>query len=394
MPLAMPKKVVATYFTLWSGGSRITSVPMDYNQIYLFHATPASGGAFRFEYGSAVNAADIKTCQDRGQRVVLTVGGANAGFNFTSRAQSDAFVKSFISIVDSLGGNISGIDFNNFEAKIGSNPAEMIYIAQQLKAKYGADFSVTCPPAPGAGYAPMDRTLTKAMADAGVLTYAGPQYYDSQDLTQLATITSLTREWVKNVGGADKVVIGLSSNYDGGPSLATCQAAWKQMVQEFPDIRGVFAWSAQDDAGGGWSWGKTMGPLVGSKPVTGGGSTPPVTPPVTPPTTPIGDTYTVVSGDTLNKISAATGVSVANLVTWNNISDAEAIEVGQVLKLKNPNTGTTPPTGLQVNDRVKIDHLSSAYNGQTGVILSVKGTKATVRLDSGREFTLSWLKKI
>ena len=393
MALATPSRVVGTYFTLWGGGSRITSVPKEYNLIYLFHATPAGGGAFRFEYGGAVNAADIKTCRDRGQRVVLTVGGANAGHNFRSRGESDAFVRSFIQIVDSLGGQIDGCDFNNFEAGIGSNPAEMVYISQELKKKYGDDFSITCPPHPGAGYAPMDRTLTKAMSDAGVLTYAGPQFYDSQDLTQAGTITSLIREWCKHLGDPKKVVIGLSSNYGGGASLATCQAVWKQLVAEFPTLRGVFAWSAQDDAGGGWNWGKAMGPLVGAQPATGGGTTtPPVTPPTTPttPPAPSGDVYAVKSGDTLNKISAATGVSVTNLVLWNNIDDPSMIEIGQVLKLKPP----APVTAIKAGDRVKVDHSTSTYHQATGEVLSVSGTKASVRLDNGRDFSLSWLKKI
>jgi hypothetical protein len=390
LPLAMPDRVVATYFTLWSGGSRITAVPKDYNQIYLFHATPASGGAFKFEYGNAVNAADIKACRDRGQRVVLTVGGANAGFNFQTRAQSDAFIDSFIKIVDSLGGQIDGCDFNNFEAHVGSSGVEMSYIGKQLKSKYGNDFSITCPPAPGAGYAPMDRTLTKAMSDAGVLTYAGPQFYDSSDLTQLNTIVSLVREWCAHLGDPRKVVVGLSSNYGGGPSLATCQSAWKQLVSEYPTLRGVFAWSAQDDAGGGWNWGKAMGPLVGAIPVGPGTPTTPTDPPVTP----SGDTYTVKSGDTLNIISSQTGVSVANLVAWNNISDPNMIEVGQVLKLKDPSTPTPPTTGIQVGDRVKIDHPTSSYHNQTGTVLSVKSPTASVRLDSGRSFNLTWLKKV
>lgn len=387
MALPTPDRIVGTYFTLWSGGSRITAVPKDYNLIYLFHATPAGGGAFRFDYGGAVNAADIKTCRDRGQRVVLTVGGANAGYNFRSRGESDAFLRSFIQIVDSLGGQIDGIDFNNFEAGIGSNPAEMVYISSELKKKYGGDFSVTCPPHPGAGYAPMDRTLTKAMSDAGVLTYAGPQFYDSPDLTQGGTIISLIREWCQHLGDPKKVVIGLSSNYGGGASLATCQAVWKQLVAEFPTLRGVFAWSAQDDAGNGWNWGKAMGPLVGAPPATGGGV---VTPPTTPPTTPPSDVYAVKSGDTLNKISASTGVSVTNLVLWNNIDDPAMINVGQLLKLKPP----APPTTLKPGDRVKIDHPTSAYNGQTGSVLAVGATKASIRLDSGRDFYISWLKKI
>ena len=266
MALPLPSKVVATYFTLWGGGTRITAIPVDYNQIYLFHAEPASGGAFRFGYGTSVNATEIRQVQARGQRVVLTVGGANAGFNFSTRAQSDAFVVSFQQMNSLLGGTLDGCDFNNFEAFVGSSGTEMAYIGRTLKNLYGNEFSITSPPHPGGGYAPMDRQITKAMSDAGVLDYAGPQFYDSPDLTVQANIVSLVREWVAHLGDQRKVVIGLSSNYglnnSMGPTLATSTGAWRQLVAEFPNLRGVFAWSAQDDMGSSWGWGRTMGPLV------------------------------------------------------------------------------------------------------------------------------------
>lgn len=44
-------------------------------------------------------------------------------------------------------------------------------------------------------------------------------------------------------------------------------------------------------------------------------------------------TYTVKAGDTLSKIAAATGKSVADLVAWNGLKNADAIEAGQVLRL-------------------------------------------------------------
>jgi LysM repeat protein len=113
---------------------------------------------------------------------------------------------------------------------------------------------------------------------------------------------------------------------------------------------------------------------------------------VDPPVTPTGDTYTVKSGDTLNIISSRTGVSVANLVSWNNITNPELIEVGQVLKLKA--STPTPTTGLQVGDKVRIDHPTSSYHNQTGTILSIASPTASVRLDSGRGFNLTWLKKV
>jgi chitinase len=283
-PLPLPPKVVGTYFQLYTGGIRITAVPASYNLIYLFQADRGSGGAYQFGNGNAVSAAEIATCRGRGQRVVLTIGGANAGFNYQTRAQSQALVDSIKKMVTQLGGELDGADFNNFEANIGSSPAEMTWIAQQLKATYGPNFSITCPPAPGAGYAPGDRVLTKAMADACVLDYAGPQFYDSSDLTTEAIVEQLIQEWVKNLGSASRVVIGAGANYSSGGSTATTVAAWKKLVAQYPDLRGVFGWSAQDDSAKGWSFGTAIAAAVGSSPAP---APPAPTPPApTPPTPP------------------------------------------------------------------------------------------------------------
>ena len=394
MALKLPARLCATYFTLWGGGSRITSVPTTYNQIYLFHAVPSGNGAFRFDYSNAVTKAEIKTCQDRGQRVVLTVGGANAGFNFQTRAQAQAFVNSFKVMYDQLGG-VDGCDFNNFEARIGSSPTEMTWIAQQLKAAYGPDFSISAPPAPGAGWAPMDRTLTAAMAKAGVMDYAGPQFYDSSDLTQESTIVNLIDEWVANMGSAEKVVVGLSSNYGAGPTLATCQSAWKKIVAKHPKIRGVFAWSAQDDAGGGYNWGKTMGPLVGATLVTDTPTTPPVVPPpvVQPP---------VVSPPLPSGVVAyvpGARYAMGDKVLYRN---GKTYEVYQVNGKPPSSEGTDPlistwywrevattPPVVQppvqppvIEPLFKVGDKVALGNGTTGVITQVVGTSATVRLDT------------
>ncbi|MGX4592612.1 LysM peptidoglycan-binding domain-containing protein [Leuconostoc sp. JNUCC 76] len=54
--------------------------------------------------------------------------------------------------------------------------------------------------------------------------------------------------------------------------------------------------------------------------------------------------YTVQSGDTLNKIAAANGTTVANLVAANNISNANLITVGQTLKLSASSTSNSTTT--------------------------------------------------
>ncbi len=258
---SLPAKVLACYYTGWDTGTyRITDVPADFNVAYLFHAkprgTPVNGnwnnvgdGAFEFEYFDAVPAAEVQACRARGQKVILTVGGAAAGFNFDTRAKSAEFVASFHAMQERLGG-VDGCDFNNFEAQIGSSPEEMVWIASQLKSRYGSGFAITAPPQPNS---PEDRALLRAMAGAGVLDWAGPQYYDWSGFNDAGFISRRTDDWVADLG-ADKVLLGLAANYGNGPSLADCLREWDAVRARHPGIRGAFCWSAQLNLAGGNVW--------------------------------------------------------------------------------------------------------------------------------------------
>ena len=262
---ALPAKILACYYTAWDTGTyAITDVPMDFNVIYLFHAkpngTPVNGswnnvgdGSFFFEFHDAVSAAQVQACRNRGQKVILTVGGASAGFNFDTRAKSTRFVESFKGIAARLGG-VDGCDFNNFEANIGSSPAEMVWIASQLKAFYGPTFAITAPPQPNS---PDDRAMLKAMADAGVLDVAGPQYYDWSGFNDPGFISRRTDDWVGSIGEG-RVMLGLSANYGNGPSLADCIREWDAVKAKYPGVRGMFCWSAQLNLAGGNAWGANM----------------------------------------------------------------------------------------------------------------------------------------
>ena len=275
---ALPAQILATYFTAWDTDYPITDVPLDFNVIYLFQARPqgplridpvggyetynntGDGSFYMPNMGEPQISADkIQQVRARGQKVLLTVGGASAGYNFDTRAKSQNFVKSFMSMYSALGG-VDGIDFNNFEAGIGSTPSEMVWICQQLIAQYGPGFAVTCPPSPNGNYAPQDRTLTAALSAAGVLTYAAPQYYDYSGFKPANVVKNFTDEWVAHLGDASKVVVGLSANYDydNALTLAECIREWKAIKAAHPTIRGMFCWNAQNDMSGGNQWGSTM----------------------------------------------------------------------------------------------------------------------------------------
>lgn len=279
---ALPSQILACYFTTWDTSYPITDVPMDFNVIYLFHARPqgplltdpvggyqtynntGDGTFYMPNMGEAQISADkVQQVRARGQKVLLTVGGASAGFSFDTRSKSENFVKSFMSMYASLGG-VDGIDFNNFEAGIGSTPSEIIWICQQLIAQYGPNFAITCPPSADGNFAPGDRALTAALSAAGVLTYAAPQFYDWSGVKPGDVVKNYIDQWVGHLGDASKVVVGFSANYNyaNALTLAECIREWNAIKAAHPTIRGMFCWSAQSNLSGGNEWGSTMKPLI------------------------------------------------------------------------------------------------------------------------------------
>ncbi len=63
-----------------------------------------------------------------------------------------------------------------------------------------------------------------------------------------------------------------------------------------------------------------------------------------------GGQYTVVAGDTLNKISRTTGVSVSSLMSLNNISDPRQLRIGQRLRLGTASASTGMDRGDSDSD--------------------------------------------
>ncbi|WP_273707698.1 LysM peptidoglycan-binding domain-containing protein, partial [Leuconostoc mesenteroides] len=72
--------------------------------------------------------------------------------------------------------------------------------------------------------------------------------------------------------------------------------------------------------------------------------------------------YTVKSGDTLNKIAAANGTTVANLVAANNISNANVITVGQTLKLSASSASTSSSSTATTSQSSSSTQSSSTSN--------------------------------
>ena len=266
----MPAKVLGCYFTAWDTSFRITDVPTDFNVIYLFHCKPngkannAGDGSVIFEHFGDITRDQVQACRSRGQKVILTVGGAGQGYAWDNRTKSTNLVNSFRAIADQLGG-IDGIDYNNYEGHIvhagnvQTVGAEMVWAAQQLKAAYGQHFAVTSPPQPND---PVQRQLMQILANGGVLSYAAPQYYDWSGFNAPGFISNSIDTWTQLVG-EQHLAVGLTANYHNGPSMDDCIREWNAIVAKHPGVRGMFCWSAQTNLQGGNAWGSQMRSMLG-----------------------------------------------------------------------------------------------------------------------------------
>jgi hypothetical protein len=193
------------------------------------------------------------------------VGGAGSYIQLDTRARSDAFVTSVKDIYAQLGG-FDGIDFDIEGGTVW--PDQLVYISRALKSVYGSGFAVTFPPAP---WSSADKATCSALYTAGVLDLVAPQYYDLTGLSGEAgkirnAISSVETVWIPLAGGeASKVGVGygLASLVSETMTLSSFSTVWTTLAPKYPQLRGVFCWEAAADAAEGWSFSRTLGPVIG-----------------------------------------------------------------------------------------------------------------------------------
>jgi chitinase len=264
--VALPQRVTGVYWTGWNPTPSVDALPSGYNLAYLFAAHRSTPyGAVSWGYARPTG---IAAARARGTKVVLSTGGAGSGIAFNDRATSTNFVNSIEAINASWGGTrtapaFDGVDFNTFEAEAVPNTAEYLWMAQELKRRFGAGFLITSPPAP---WRDSDRAFCSQMLAAGAMDYCAPQYYDGPGLADPAYIVNSIRTWVRDVarGDASRIVVGFgiqpgAANYS---TTAGVTQAWNQIEAEFPGIRGAFLWSHAGDAANGWGFATSVTPLV------------------------------------------------------------------------------------------------------------------------------------
>lgn len=121
-------------------------------------------------------------------------------------------------------------------------------------------------------------------------------------------------------------------------------------------------------------------------------------------------TYTVKSGDNLGSIAQKFGMTLAQIVSLNNISDPNKIRVGQVLKVYATSSGgeTSKPTttyivkagdslssiaqrhGMTLAQIVALNNISDPNKIQVGQVLKVYATTSTLRVTESQLNKIGW----
>jgi chitinase len=269
----LPRRIVAGYWPAFLDDViRVVDLPLEYNLVYLFAAVPegAAGTVVWRPPGNGRGAAthlvaDIAYARYVQKRsVVLSVGGAGAGISFSSRVESDRFVRSIRDVITALGG-VDGVDLNTFEADAVPRSAEYAWIARQLKAEYGPRFAVTAPPAP---WNQRDQQFCAEMVAAGLLDLCSPQYYDGPDLAVQDYVVGNIGEWVRLVG-PDRLCVGFGvdpSTPDRYMTPDRCASTWRAVDAAHAGLRGAFAWNVATDESTGWGFAGRVGALVAPSP--------------------------------------------------------------------------------------------------------------------------------
>lgn len=288
----LPANPVGLYWVWWNPFKRLSEWSTTYNMIFLFHAYPADGEATGGDTGAVVLRkpggtigtnlnADIATCRARGQRILVSCGGAGGQIYITSQARADAFIASIKTINEGLGGSgttaaIDGIDWNNFEGvQQGSQGVWMTYVGQQLKAYYGQDFMFTSPPAgyalPGGAQVISDRLLLAELYQGGALDWLCPQFYDPSNLNTLANArlgldhynTAVTVNGQSVQIPRSYIGVGFAVATPGTTarwSPANAATAYTTLVSDGRAPKGGFNWANHEDTGE--SFATTVAPVM------------------------------------------------------------------------------------------------------------------------------------
>lgn len=291
---ALPAHVCGEYWPKYQSVQDLATIPTNVNLVYLFQAGPAAADSATYPSGSGAVVligegggvgtfaleddawwlGQVSSIRARGTIVMLSIGGAGAYVDLSTVDKRQACLDSIIDIYDRVGG-FDGLDFNleTTENGLPVYPDNMVWVAQQLRARYGSQFCFSIPVAQHttATYIQHDIDIVTALLAAGVMNFVAPQIYDGfQTMTESQKITLVNKVmnfWAPYVNndwsklGIGFLTVGTSAQ---AMSVASSYVAYNLLASQHPEIRGAFHFDAKSDSEQDWEWANTLAPRIQS----------------------------------------------------------------------------------------------------------------------------------
>jgi chitinase len=297
----LPAHILMGYWQDFTNGATpltLADVPTSYNLVAVAFGTATdTPGQVAFSLDSTLASDlggytqqqfidDIHTLQSRGQKVILSVGGANGTISVDDAASASAFASSVYSLIQQYGFNGVDIDLEN-----GVDPTYMASALEQLESDVGSSLIITLAPQTVDTQSTGDDYFQLALDIKSILTMINTQYYNSG--TMNGCDGNVYAEGTENFmtalacteleGGLSPSQVGLglpaSPSAAGGgyvsPSVVNdaldCLAALANCGSfvpptAWPGIRGVMTWSINWDASNGYNFADTVAPYLATLP--------------------------------------------------------------------------------------------------------------------------------
>ena len=298
----LPKHVLAGYWQDFANGAKpltLAAVPTGYNLVDVAFATAdaSNDGGVTYSVDSGLSSAlggytdaqfkaDVATLHARGQRVILSVGGANGTISVASSSAATNFANSVHSLMTSYGFDGVDIDLEN-----GLTPTYMAQALNSLHSMVGSSLIITLAPQTLDMYQTTSDYFALALDIKSILTISYTQYYNSGSMPGCdgnvyseATENFATSQacfQIQNGLGAAQVGLGFpaSTSAAGGGyvSPSTVNASLDCLAKgtscgsfvpptKWPAIGGAMTWSINWDAANGYAFESAVAPHLASMP--------------------------------------------------------------------------------------------------------------------------------
>lgn len=297
----LPAHILTGYWQNFDNGAtclKISDVPATYNLIAVAFADAASHpGAVSFTLDSTLSSrlggytkaqfiADIAAAEQKGQKVIISVGGERGSVQVNSAEAAKNFAGSVFGLMQEYG--FAGVDI---DLENGINPTYMASALRQLSDKAGSGLIITMAP----------QTLDMQNVNSGyfklaldikdILTLVNTQFYNSGSMLgqdgkvysqgTVDFITALAAIQLENGLEPDQVGLGLPASPRGAGSGYVAPSVVNSALnilakgasggsyvppRTYPSLRGAMNWSINWDALNNYDFANSVAPTLAALP--------------------------------------------------------------------------------------------------------------------------------